>query len=330
LKNLEARSVRAPAPKAVAKKAEPVAVTTAPVSEKESRPVSPELPAPDPSRSWSAEPPFVLPAIAKTEIAEPEPPFTVPPKVDPPAVPRRVDVTTQEFGFGVSLSLPSIEIPARPKPPEALPTRPACALERAVRRTLRDPGRAPPLQEMAERLQRDIAHNECKTLVFVGVGPVSSTQETILYAATLLAEREQECVLLVDADAARQALTIGVEYDNQRGLTELLGNDDPPRSYCQLTAVGRLSFLPVGLARHADLSTAGPRLEQVVERLTTEFSCLLIDGGRTGDLAATALARQAAATYLVVQLGAVETSEAQAALRDFRAAGARVLGSIAT
>jgi Mrp family chromosome partitioning ATPase len=94
--------------------------------------------------------------------------------------------------------------------------------------------------------------------------------------------------------------------------------------------VGRLSFLPAGLARHTDLSAAGPRLEETLERLTAEFSCLLIDGGRTGDLAATALARQADATYLVVQLGAVETSEAQAALRDFRAAGARVLGSIAT
>ena len=43
-----------------------------------------------------------------------------------------------------------------------------------------------------------------------------------------------------------------------------------------------------------------------------------------------ALARLADATYFVVQLGAVETSEAQAALRDFRAASARVLGCIAT
>jgi Mrp family chromosome partitioning ATPase len=183
---------------------------------------------------------------------------------------------------------------------------------------------------MAERLRRDIVQYECKTLVFVGIGPASTTQETILYAATLLAEREQQSVLLIDADPARRSLTTGLEFETQRGLTELLSSDDQPRNYCQLTAVGRLSFLPAGLARHTDLSAAGPPLELTLEKLAAEFSCLLIAGGTTSDLAATALARQADATYLVVQLGAVEASEAQAALRDFRAAGARVLGCIAT
>ena len=57
--------------------------------------------------------------------------------------------------------------------------------------------------------------------------------------------------------------------------------------------------------------------------------CLLIDGGRATDSSASTLARMADATYLVVQLGTVEASEAQSALAALRAAGARVLGCIA-
>jgi len=57
---------------------------------------------------------------------------------------------------------------------------------------------------------------------------------------------------------------------------------------------------------------------------------VLIDGGRTPDRGVSALAPLADATYFVVQLGAVETFAAQAALRELRSLGARVLGSIAT
>jgi Mrp family chromosome partitioning ATPase len=60
------------------------------------------------------------------------------------------------------------------------------------------------------------------------------------------------------------------------------------------------------------------------------YGLVLIDGGQAGSELSAVLARQADATYLVVELGAVEASQAQAALRDLRAAGGRVLGCIAT
>ncbi len=330
LKNLEAKSARPPAAKPVVKTAEAVAVETVAAPEPESRPLSAEHSPPVLSRSWSAEPPAASEEFARVEMAQWSSPALSTTFADPPAARRSEDIHTQEFGFAVSLSLPSIAGLSTPARSETTPTRPASTFERAIKRTLRDPVRSRPLEEMAERLRRDIEQNECKTLVFVGIGPASAVQETICYAATLLADREHDGVLLIDADSARQSLTAGLEYGDQRGLTELLASDDPPRGYCRLTATGRLLFLPAGLARHTDLSAAGPRLEQTLERLKAEFSCLLIDGGHTSDLSATALARQADATYLVVQLGAVETSEAQAALRDFRAAGARVIGCIAT
>jgi Mrp family chromosome partitioning ATPase len=333
LKNLEARSARTPAPNGVAKKNdEPVAELEAAVSETDRRPLASECDLPVLTTSWPTEPSFVTPKIDKIGLVESRPAAqpVAAAIFETPAVSWRGDVSTQEFGFPVSLSLPGPEAPNKPPPREPGPTRPPCALEREIRRTLRDRTRALPLEEMAERLQRDILQNECKKLVFVGIGPASTTLETLLYASMLLADAGPKSVLLIDADPARQSLTTGLEYAKQSGLTELLANAERPARYCQLTATERLSFLPAGLARHTDLSTAGPRLEQLLEQLASDFSCLLIDGGRTTDLAATALARQTDAAYFVIQLGVVGTSEAQAALRDFRAAGARVLGCIAT
>src|SRR5262249_27111498 len=120
------------------------------------------------------------------------------------------------------------------------------------------------------------------------------------------------------------------EYGREEGLTELLQNNATPRASCRPTAVSGLSFLPAGLSRHVDLTTTGNRLDAICKQLVTDFSFVLIDGGRSAGWAAAVLARLAEATYFVVQLGAVEMGSAQAALRDFRAAGARVLGCIAT
>src|SRR5262249_49949648 len=136
--------------------------------------------------------------------------------------------------------------------------------------------------------------------------------------------------LVMDADVGRQKLTAALDYGREAGLTELLQNDAAPRASCRPTAVPGLSFLPAGLARRADLTTTSSRLDAIYRQLATDFSYVLIDGGRSDEMAAAVLARLAEATYFVVQLGAVEMGAAQAALRDFRATGARVLGCIAT
>jgi Mrp family chromosome partitioning ATPase len=145
----------------------------------------------------------------------------------------------------------------------------------------------------------------------------------------LLAERQGE-VLVIDANLARRSLTDGMQAGAEQGLGELLRGNTPPRERCRPTAFSRVSFLPAGQLRHVDPSTAGQRLEEIVRQLASEFSLVLVDGGRAGDLAATTLARLCDATYFVVRLGTVEANEAQAALRDYRTVGARVLGCIAT
>jgi Mrp family chromosome partitioning ATPase len=185
------------------------------------------------------------------------------------------------------------------------------------------------LLDLAERIRRDVEQAGGKTVLLVGVGPESSSHETALYAAAALGQRMGN-VLLIDADVSRQPLSVGLERAQQPGLADLLPSQESPRFSCRPTALNGLSLLPSGRTRHVDLSASGSRLEELLRQLSGDFSLVILDGGRTADLAASALARLCDATYFVVQLGAVEAAEAQNALRDFRAAGARVLGCIAT
>ena len=220
--------------------------------------------------------------------------------------------------------------PIEAKPAAALPGRPETNVERLVRRTLSDPIRCRPIRDMAERLYRDAQQTQSRLIALVGLGSDSLTHETLLYIATLLVERAAGDVLLVDADCARRPLSEALESGELRGLAELLSEGGQAREFCRPMATAKLTFLPAGRSRHIDLSTAGPRLEQTLSQLRSDFSFVLLDGGRAADLAASALARQADGTYFVVRLGTVEMSEAQVSLASFRAAGARVLGCIAT
>jgi Mrp family chromosome partitioning ATPase len=357
LKNLEARSAR-PAAKGAAPrdaKAAPepqLAATTAVEQRPQARldsdaPAADELPGAwvHPARRANA------PTLAKPALPQP-PPVAEWPAIEStstgfasallPAWPSELTAphAAEVKASDAEAALPPVYMPLVPDPPAATRSaspaivaatkRVACNLERQVARTLSDPARSRPLRELADRLRHDARQTNSKTLVLMGVGPASTTGETLLYAATLLASEARGDVLLVDADFARRGLTEGLEFGRDAGLAELLLYASSPGEHCQSTARANLAFLPAGQARHVDLSAAGPRLEQAIRQLASRFSCVLIDGGRSGDLAAAALARQADATYLVVQLGSVETSIAQRALRDLRAAGARVLGCIAT
>jgi Mrp family chromosome partitioning ATPase len=263
------------------------------------------------------------PAVAPVFVSEAAAPFVTPPleregdaRVEAP-IPRIVAALSEHRPIALRRAQPRFS------------GQNVSPLERSIHRLLGDPVRARPLVDLAERLHRDADQTVSKTLLVVGVGPGSSTHETLLYTAAILAERMGR-VLLMDADLARRPLSEGLEFGHETGLSELLGNRETPRERCRPCALAGLSLLPAGLLRNVDLATAGPRAEEVLRQLAAEFSLVLIDGGRSGDLAATTLARLADATYFVVQLGTVEASQAQAALRDFRAAGARVLGCIAT
>jgi Mrp family chromosome partitioning ATPase len=304
LKNLEARSVK---------------------------PAGEEWPAPLPAVTPITEEPMAL----ATEL--PAAPARAARRAAAPATVREIEAPrVDEKAFKPPSEAPPLTPQVLPTPRAArVPIAPVAgrkpgSLERRVSRTLSDRTRAQPLVQLADRLRREAEQTASKTLLFVGVGEGSATHDTLLYSAAILAEKHGERVLLIDADLARHSLTNGLEQGQSTGLAELLKGSEPVRERCQPLALPGLSLLPAGLLRHVDLSSVGQRLEEVLRQAAEDFSLVMLDGGRSGDLSAAALARLSDATYFVVQLGTVETSEAQAALRDFRAASARVLGCIAT
>ena len=204
------------------------------------------------------------------------------------------------------------------------------AIERLAMRTLNDPIRARPIVDLADRLEADAKQTASHTVVLASVGSSRGTAETLVLAGTLLAERQQRELLLVDADFARRALTAALECQSPSGLRDSLDELAPVEPVCVDTGTHHLKVLPAGRTDGIDIEKSEGRLEAVLKALGDAYGIVLIDGGQAGTSLTSALARQADATYLVVELGAVEAAEAQAALRDLRAAGARVLGCIAT
>lgn len=327
LKNLEARSPR-PAPGKVAKKA---------IDTPRSEPaitIAVQAPAPwsPPAADAAAEPSIKVRPTRRADA--PPPPATSAPVAEPaPALPTAKEaepVIPAPDVQKLAVVAPALSLPLATERAGGTRMRPPCNFERLAQRMLSDPVRSKPLMQLAERLRQDAEQTACKTLALVGVGSSSSTHPTLFYAAALLAGSASGAALLIDADVARRPLSEALEYGEKQGLGELLGGEGSLESFELPTAVNRLSFLPAGRQRHLDISTAGPRLQQLAEQVAARFTLVLLDAGRTDSVSASTVARVADATYFVVQLGGVDTSEAQAALRDFRAAGARVLGCIAT
>jgi receptor protein-tyrosine kinase len=205
----------------------------------------------------------------------------------------------------------------------------ATPLERTAERTLGDPLRSQPLRELADRLHRDAAQTGSKTILLVGVGAKSSAQQPLLLAGALLAQKAGP-VLLVDADFGRRRLSAGLEASADVGLAEVLAQARPVRPLVRPTAFPGLALLPAGLQRELDSAAAAAPLEAALRELAAQYALLLIDGGTGAGGLALAAARVCDATYLVAELGTVEAQEAQAALQEFRASGARILGAIAT
>lgn len=327
LKNLETKEARpqttraaaAPSATAVAAKSAKVATTSA--SPSSAAAVAPRIievvdqleavvgqelggiTAPASSPTFAATPDFAF-----TDFA-----FVGQPKTSASPVPMLASIPAIQPEAKATAAVPAVKV--------------ACELERQVKRTLNDRVRSQPLVDLVDRLVRDMEQTESKVLAFVGLGASDDLHLPILQAAMILAEKRGKRVLLVDGDVARRALSDGLEYGHCPGFSELSAGKVEIRNAYQATATKQLLFMPAGQMQPANGSGAEAALEKAVGELKADFDCVLIDAG--GELAS-ALAQVSDAAYLVVELGTVETNTAQATLARLRAAGARVLGCIAT
>lgn len=274
-----------------------------------------------PDVDFSAEDAYSAQAFSPVYVNELVPPLCPPPPVLPPE-----PLPEPAAAKPIAAAPPPRE---QPVAPSIAAPRQATLIERTIRRALADPARSEPFRQLADRLLSDLEASGGRSIVITGIGPASETHEVILHTAAVLAERG-EPILVVDADAAHRALTCQLDLPACRGLVEALRPEHDPLALVQPTAFESLSVLPLGQARLGDPAAAANRLAAVVQTLEASYRLVLIDGGRSSELAAATLARLSDATYFVVRLGQTEAALAQAAVRDFRAAGARVLGCIAT
>ncbi|MCI0359332.1 MAG: hypothetical protein L0211_12710 [Planctomycetaceae bacterium] len=262
--------------------------------------------------------------------------------------PRRTNTTTQGATAGLPSSAGSpgatagstssafpIEDPRRTNTTTlsprltARPPRPPTPLERTVRRILSEPERAESFRQLADRLKADLDQITGRSIVFAGIGPASETYEVVLHAAAILAEAG-EPILIIDGDVVRRSLTKGLELTQGTGLVELARGEIPDSDPIQELTLTNLSILPAGMAKMPAPASTTERLTSLIQSLEGSYRLVIIDAGRASDRTAASLARLCDATYFVARLGETEAFHAQSALKTFRAAGARLLGCVAT
>jgi hypothetical protein len=213
-------------------------------------------------------------------------------------------------------------------PPRAI-SRVKTRLEERVLDMQSDPSRSLPYRELADRLRQDLRLLPGRCLLFAGVGSASHADDVLPHVASLLAEDDAE-VLLVDADFARAAMTVGFGALKETGLGDLTDAGSRAEELLLPTRLPNISLLPAGRKALPDNLGVVDRVAPLLAKLEERYSLVMIDGGaHTGPLLP-ALARLCDATYLVVRLGATDARAATTALQTFRGTGARVMGCVAT
>jgi Mrp family chromosome partitioning ATPase len=213
-------------------------------------------------------------------------------------------------------------------PQPVLPVRSPTLFEHRIRETLLHPARSRPFADLVQRLRQDFRGSQQRSLLFTGIGLASRGDEMLAHVAALFAEQGEK-LLLVDADFERAGLTAGLGAGTVGGLQQALVNPRTWQDHVVPTAFQNLAFLPTGRG-NLNAATAGDVLATLIPKLETEFPLVLIDGGQSSGPIVTPLARSCDATYFVIRLGTTDAKEAQAALKMFRGAGARVMGCVAT
>jgi Mrp family chromosome partitioning ATPase len=271
-------------------------------------------------------------------------------KVKPPAAAAEAPAGALD-GLAALLSQP---LPERPHKPESLED------SKPLRMPLADSKASPPpapedrgqsLSPLEARLKRNAVQDplagqmrafsrkviqqfsgiQPATVLFVGADVGDHTSIIAAHLAALLAEQRQGDVLLVDADVARRGLSAGFGRDNHRGLAELLGDtltDGQSPIYPTLTP--ELSVLPCGRGAFPAATHLETRIPLLLSGLSERWPWIVVQGGAADSALTGAFAGACQGSYLLVRLGQTAPSEAAEALAVLNAAGACILGCVAT
>ncbi|MHB8970840.1 MAG: P-loop NTPase family protein [Pirellulaceae bacterium] len=168
------------------------------------------------------------------------------------------------------------------------------------------------------------------TILFTGSGSSSHVADV---AGQLAKQMTTECrsdVMLVDADAGQKVLSQRFAAASEKGLVDALQADTSAGRFAVSTAVPRMSFLAFGESLAWRRGVAHDAVRDVVAQWKRQYRYTVIAAGNELNRLTGLLARHCDATYLVVQLGQAEKHQTSQLARELIAAGARLLGSVAT
>ena len=203
----------------------------------------------------------------------------------------------------------------------------ACAWETTIQADLEDAVTVAPYASLVRRWQQDRASGQGTILVATLAQPLAAA-EVAMRAATLLTRQDDAAVLIIDGDVegtlSRRLAIIG-----KPGLSDLLNPQDAHGETIQATSTPRLHVLPRGRGAWPAL-TEPAAVQRLLTELGHDYAWLIVVVGDASSAPVASFARQCAATYAVAPLGDTDVALAQQQLAALQAAGARIMGAIAT
>jgi len=167
-------------------------------------------------------------------------------------------------------------------------------------------------------------------LLFAGTGSSSHVADVAGGLARQLTTLCHSHVVLVDADGTDRVLTQRFAAATEKGLADALQDAVPAGRYAVSTAVPRMAFLPFGDVASGRLAISPDAVREVVAEWRANYRYTVIAAGATLAKLTGWLGRFCDATYLVVQLGQADRGHAAYLARALTAAGARLMGTVAT
>jgi Mrp family chromosome partitioning ATPase len=287
--------------------------------------------------------------LAPSNVVQEAPPDSPPPTPPSPLPPETANPAFDGLAALLSQPLPDRprEATQREKPKTPIP--PPDELQNQIRPASED--RALSLAPMEARLKRNAVQDplagqmrifsrkviqqfsgiQPATVLFVGADVGDHTSIVAAQLGALLAEQNQGGVLLIDADVARRTLSAGYGRDNHRGLAELLGDSlGDGQSPIHATMTSELSILPCGRGAFPAATHLETRIPLLLSGLSERWPWIVVQGGAADSALTGSFAGACQGSYVVVRLGQTAPSEAAEALAILNAAGACILGCVAT
>jgi Mrp family chromosome partitioning ATPase len=262
---------------------------------------------------WTPVPSAAVEPISTSPDVEP---ISSPAEVEPASAPAEVE--------------PIPPAKARDARPASTPARAVAPLERAVTEADRKGPLWRQVEDFAGAVASQFAAATTAAVLLVGADAGDHAALVTAHLGAALARREAGDILLVDANAASRALSVGLGLNGCAGLAELLADaSDHQGPAVHASASLGVSILPAGRSGLLGAMDLDHHVALLLRELGRRQRWILVHGAAESSLTR-AFCRACDGAFLIVRLGQTRPEQAQQTLEALGASGAHILGCIAT